>query len=193
MRELIAVEHVTLDGVVQAPGHPDEDRRGGFEHGGWHAAYVDEEFARIAGQRIAATDAYLFGRWTYEKMARFWADVPEGDIFGDTLNRTTKHVVSSTLDEPLTWRNSSLLQGEAPQAVKELKAQPGGTICLLGSGQLLRTLLEHGLVDRLLLTIDPIVLGSGTRLFEAGHGPCALELEETLGTSNGVIVASYRS
>jgi dihydrofolate reductase len=192
MRKIIVVEHLTLDGVMQAPGHPDEDRSGGFEHGGWHNAYFDEDFMEVAGEGIGRTDAYLFGRRTYESMERFWADAPDGDPFGDTLNNSQKYVVSSTLPAQLSWRNSTLLNGPLGTAVKGLKASAGQDICVLGSGRLVRALLGEGLVDELLLTIDPLLLGTGARLFGAEHGRVELELISSVVTGSGVLVGTYR-
>jgi dihydrofolate reductase len=192
MRRIVVTEHLTLDGVMQAPGDVDEDRRGGFEHGGWHTPYFDQDFMELVGPSIAQTDAYLFGRWTFESMASYWSEVPAGDAFGDTLNGTPKYVVSSTLQEPLGWRNSELLRGDLVEVVGEIKERPGGDIAVLGSGQLVRSLLQHRLVDELLLTIDPLVLGTGRRLFAGVDTMQRFELVDARPTSTGVLVATYR-
>jgi dihydrofolate reductase len=125
MRKIIVTEFLSLDGVMQAPGDPDEDRSGGFAHGGWHMPYFDEVAGSHAAQAIAETDAYLFGRRTYEIMARYWPNAPEDDPFADTLNNSAKYVVSTTLDEPLEWKNSTLLKGDLREAVAALKTRAG--------------------------------------------------------------------
>lgn len=192
MGTLIVAEQLSLDGVMQAPGAPDEDRSGGFAHGGWYMPYFDEVGMGIAAEGIADTGAYLFGRRTYEIMARHWPNVPEGDPFGDTLNGLPKYVASTTLDEPLAWQHAELLEGDVPAAVADLKRALARNIVVLGSGQLVRTLLDHDLVDELSLMVAPLVLGSGKQLFD-GRGPTIpLRLVDTATTGTGVIVASYR-
>lgn len=192
MGTLIVTEQLSLDGVMQAPGAPDEDRRGGFAHGGWYMSYFDEVGMRLAADGIADTGAYLFGRRTYEIMASYWPNVPEGDPFGDTLNGLPKYVASTTLDEPLEWKHATLLDGDVPSAVADLTRAVTKNIVVLGSGQLVRTLLHHGLVDQLTLMIAPVVLGSGARLFEAGNRRIPLRLVDTTTTGTGVIIATYR-
>lgn len=192
MGRLIVAEQLSLDGVMQAPGAPDEDRSGGFAHGGWYMPYFDEVGMAIAAEGIADTGAYLFGRRTYEIMASHWPNVPEGDPFGDTLNGLPKYVASTTLDEPLAWQHAELLEGYVPTAVADLKRAVAKNIVVLGRGRLVRTLLHHDLVDELTLMVAPLVLGSGMRLFN-GRGPTIpLRLVDTTTTGTGVIVASYR-
>lgn len=193
MRRLVVTAQLSLDGVMQGPGHPDEDRSGGFEHGGWHMPYVDEDFLRIVSAAIPETDAYLFGRRTYEIMAGYWPNAPEGDMFANTLNNTAKYVASTTLKEPLDWKNSTLLKGDVPTAVAAIKQEPGGVITVLGSGELARTLMKHDLVDEYALMIDPVLLGGGKPLFDLQGGrKDPLELVKTETTGSGVIFATYR-
>jgi dihydrofolate reductase len=191
MRKLIVNEFLSLDGVMQAPGDPDEDRSGGFAHGGWQIPYFDEDFAKFAFEGMAETDAYLFGRRTYEIMAAYWPTQPDDVPFAASLNGLPKYVASTTLSEPLEWRNSTLLQGDVAKAVAELKEQPGKNIVVLGSGELLQTLMENDLVDEYGLMINPIVLGSGKRLFREGNAKRALRLVRSMTTGTGVIVATY--
>ncbi|HWB70886.1 MAG TPA: dihydrofolate reductase family protein [Egibacteraceae bacterium] len=192
MRKLIVAEQLSLDGVMQAPGDPDEDRSGGFQHGGWHLPYFDEVAAGFVGEAIAETDAFLFGRRTYEIMARYWPNASEGDMFADTMNRLAKYVASTTLEEPLSWKNSTLLKGEVRAAVAALKREQGGNIVVLGSAQLVRTLTEHGLVDEYQLMIDPLLLGSGKRLFGQSSQPIPLRLVDAKTSSTGVLIATYQ-
>src|SRR3954453_5696129 len=155
--------YVTLDGVIQAPGHPDEDRRGGFEHGGWAARYNDEVMMHAAREGRAKSESLLFGRRTYEKMRRAWADQPDNIAFANVLNNRQKYVASRTLEGPLDWRSSTLLEGDAADAVAELKKQPGKDMVILGSGDLIQSLMQRDLIDEFVLLIHPLVLGSGRR------------------------------
>ena len=191
MRKLIVNEFLTLDGVMQGPGSPDEDRRGGFQHGGWHLPYFDEDQLLAATEGIAETDAYLFGRRTYEIMAGYWPHQPDTAPFAKTLNELPKYVVSTTLTEPLGWRNSRLIRGDVVEEVARLKQQPGRNIAVLGSGELVQTLIRHELVDEYALMIDPIVVGSGIRLFREGLPLTRLRVVGSLTTSTGVLVVRY--
>jgi dihydrofolate reductase len=192
MSRLRVVNNVTLDGVVQSPGHPDEDRRGGFEHGGWAAPYVDEVMGRTMGQGVAQGGALLFGRLTYEKMEAAWRDGPEDSPFTAVMNERRKYVASTTLEGPLDWQNSTLLEGDVAEAVAKLKEQPGGNTVILGSGELVRSLMPHDLIDELVLSIHPLVLGSALRLF-ADAGPFrAFTLVDSVTTTTGVIIATYQ-
>src|SRR5262245_58547992 len=172
MTRIVAFESITLDGVMQAPGRPDEDRRGGFEHGGWAAPYADEVSGRAAAEGGAETDALLFGRRTYEDFAGFWPRQKDNP-FTDILNNARKLVASRTLQEPLPWQHSELLDGDACDAVAALREQPGRNVVILGSGDLVRALAADGLIDQYTLLIHPLVLGSGQRLFDGGGGPPA--------------------
>jgi dihydrofolate reductase len=191
MSRIIVNENVTLDGVMQAPGRPDEDRRDGFEHGGWGQPYFDEVMGQKAGEGMARTDAFLFGRRTYEDFASVWPSMPEDNPFAAVLNERTKHVASTTLREPLPWANSVLLQGELGETVAALKERPGNDIVVLGSGDLVRSLMERDLVDRYVLWIHPLVLGSGRKLFTDGISPASMRLVDTVTTSTGVVIATY--
>jgi len=191
MRKLVVAEGLTLDGVMQAPGHPDEDRSGGFDHGGWQMPYFDEVAGEAVGKSMAETGAFLFGRRTYEIMAAHWPNVPKGDMFADVLNGMPKYVASTTLQEPLAWANSKLLGEDIPTAIKALKEENGGNIVVLGSGHLVQTLIEHDLIDEYALMIHPLVLGTGKRLFEDGLDKVCLRLLGSMMTTTGVVYASY--
>ena len=194
MSTVTVVCNLTLDGVMQGPGRPDEDRRGGFTHGGWAVPYSSDAMGRVfegMGQQAGRSGAMLFGRRTYEDFAGFWPNQPDNP-FTDALNRTQKYVVSTTLADPLPWMNSTVLAGDAAKAVAALKdEEPERDLVILGSGELIRSLLPHGLVDELTLLIHPLVLGAGQRLFASGS-EAALELIDSVGTSTGVVLARYR-
>src|SRR5918996_484083 len=164
MSRVVVTNHLTLDGVMQAPGRPDEDLRGGFEHGGWAQPYSDEVVGRAMRERMARTEALLLGRRTYEDFAGFWPKQKD-DPYTEVLDNAQKYVASTTLEEPLPWRNSTLLEGDIVEAVAELRDEARGDLVVLGSGELVRSLMPHGLVDEYLLLIHPLVLGSGSRLF----------------------------
>jgi dihydrofolate reductase len=184
---------VSLDGVMQAPARPDEDRKGGFEHGGWAQPYADAASASRAGRAEGGTDdgALLFGRKTYEDFYSVWPKRTDGNIYTEVLDRRQKYVASRTLEEPLPWANSTLLKGDAEQAVAEFKARPGGSLLVLGSGELLRSLMRCDLVDEYTLLIAPVVLGSGRRLFDERGPRFELELVEETRTTTGVVIATY--
>ena len=191
MRRVTVTEHLTLDGVMQAPGRPDEDTRGGFEHGGWAIPGNDEVMATVMGEGMARGGSLLLGRRTYEDFYGFWPHQKDNP-FTDVLNDIEKFVASRTLTEPLSWNNSTLLEGDAADAVKELKEQPGEDIGVLGSGELVQSLIRHQLVDEYLLMIHPLVLGSGRRLFPDGvHS--SLRLVDSVTTTTGVVIATYRA
>jgi len=192
MRTITVINHVTLDGVMQAPGRPDEDRRDGFEHGGWAVPYGDAVMAEFMGKGMAGGGALLFGRRTYEDFAAVWPK-QEGNPISALLNERQKYVASTTLHEPLPWANSTLLQGDAADAVARLKEQPGGDLGVLGSGQLVQSLMARNLIDEYVLTIHPLVLGSGRRLFPDGGPAAALRLVESVTTTTGVVIAVYRA
>lgn len=189
MSRIVAFESVTLDGVMQAPGRPDEDRRGGFEHGGWAAPYADPMMWEHMSS--GGSGALLFGRRTYEDFFSVWPNQPDNP-FTPVLNATPKHVASRTLEEPLPWENSHLLEGDAVDAVAGLRQLPGGDVVVLGSGELVRTLLPHGLIDEFVLLLHPLVLGTGRRLFDEGVPATAFELVESKTTKTGVVMATYR-
>jgi dihydrofolate reductase len=192
MSKIVVFELVTLDGVMQAPGRPDEDRRGGFEHGGWATPYADPVMGKAAGESMATTGAMLFGRRTYEDFYSVWPKRTDGNPFTEVLNNTQKYVASTTLKEPLPWINSTLLKGDATDAVARLREKPGKNIVVLGSGELVKSLLKRNLIDEFVLQIHPLVLGSGRRLF-SGEGPFApLKLVDTKTTTTGVVIATYQ-
>ena len=186
------VNNVTLDGVMQAPGGEDEDTRGGFTHGGWSRPYMDEVAGRFMAEGMASEGAMLFGRRTYEQFAGYWPHQTDGNPFTEVLNRTTKYVVSSTLRDPLEWENSVVLGGDPVTAVTELKAGADGSLTVLGSGVLCRSLFAAGLVDELVLSIHPLVLGSGTHLFPDTGTTSSLDLVESVPTTTGVIIGRFR-
>ena len=191
MRRIVVINHLTLDGVMQAPGRPDEDPRDGFEHGGWAQANNDEVMGRVMGARMAKGGPLLLGRRTYEDFASFWPK-QQDNPYTEALNKVQKLVASRTLTEPLPWSNSTLLKGDAADAVAELKAQPGGDIGILGSGELVQSLIRRNLIDEYVLLIHPLLLGSGRRLFPADGPVAALELVDTVTTTKGVVIATYR-
>ena len=188
---VVAFISLTLDGVMQAPGRPDEDRRGGFEHGGWGLPYADAVQGANVGRSMAETEALLFGRRTYEDFFSVWPKRTDDNPFTDVLNRTQKYVASTTLEEPLPWVNSTLLRGEAAETVAELRERPGKNLVVLGSGELVRSLMRHNLVDRYVLAIHPLILGSGRRLFDDPGSIIKLELGEATPTPTGVVIATY--
>jgi dihydrofolate reductase len=190
MRRIVVVEHLTLDGVMQSPSGLDEDRRGGFNHGGWAASDNDEVMLAEMGKGMGEADL-LFGRITYEAFYGFWPKQTEPNPFTDVLNQTQKYVASRTLSGELPWENSTLLTGDAAESVAELKAKPGKDLCVLGSGDLVQTLIRHGLVDTYQLLIHPVVLGSGQRLFREGGSLAKLRLTHSVTTTTGVVIATY--
>jgi dihydrofolate reductase len=190
--KVIVIEQLTLDGVMQAPGHPDEDPRDGFEHGGWATQRQDPAMQEAMGARMSSAWALLAGRTTYERFADYWPK-QEPNPFTETLNAAQKYVVSTTLTDPLPWQNSTLLKGDAAEAVAGLKRELDENLVVFGSGVLVRSLLPHDLVDELLLLIHPLVLGSGRRLFQdTGSSPSAFELVDSATTGTSVLMATYR-
>jgi dihydrofolate reductase len=191
MSKIVVFNNLTLDGVMQAPGHPDEDRRDGFEHGGWAAPYNDPVMAEKAAEGMAQGGPLLLGRRTYEHFFSFWPHQKDNP-FTEVLNNSQKFVASRTLEDPLPWQNSTLLKGDAAEAVAELKEQPGKDIVVLGSGGLIQSLLPANLVDEYVLLIHPLVLGSGRRMFREGSPFAALRLVDATATTTGVLIATYR-
>jgi dihydrofolate reductase len=191
MSRIVVVNHLTLDGVMQAPGRPDEDRRGGFEHGGWAPPYNDAVMGRVMGEHMARGGALLFGRRTYEDFASFWPK-QEGSPISAVLDERQKYVASTTLRAPLGWVNSTLLEGDAADAVAALKERTDGDLVILGSGALIQSLMRRNLIDEYLLTIHPLVLGSGRRLFTHDGAFAALRLVDATPTTTGVLIATYR-
>jgi dihydrofolate reductase len=190
MSRVVVFEHLTLDGVMQASGRPKEDRRGGFEHGGW-ATLWDPVIASVAQESRASTPALLLGRRTYEDFYGFWPHQTDNP-FTEVLNASQKYVVSRNLEEPLPWMNSMLLQGDAAEAVAGLKERLAGDLVVLGSGELVQTLLRHALVDELILLIHLLVRGSGRRLFADGGAHAALRLVDAKTSPTGVLIATSK-
>jgi len=194
MGKIVAVTWVTLDGVMQAPARPDEDTRDGFRFGGWSPPYGDAVMASSIGPGVSAGGSgdggLLFGRRTYEDLYGVWPQRTDNP-FTERLNAARKYVASSSLTEPLPWENSTLIKGEVPSAITELKKQLSGDLVMLGSGALLQSLMQHDLVDEFLLSIHPLVLGAGHRLFPSEGPRVPLRLTETKPTTTGVIIARY--
>lgn len=190
MSRIVVINHLTLDGVMQAPASPDEDPRDNFERGGWAVPNQDEVMGRILGKGMAeGPGRLLFGRRTYEHMYSYWPHQKDNPI-SDVLDNSQKFVVSTTLEDPLPWVNSTLLRDEA--AVAELKAREERDIVVLGSGDLLQSLMARDLIDEYLLMIHPVVLGSGRRMFRDGGPPSALTLADSVITTKGVVMATYQ-
>jgi dihydrofolate reductase len=191
MRMLRVIEFLSLDGVMQGPGAPDEDTEGGFRHGGWVQPYFDDVLGASAGEGMAATDAYLFGRKTYEKMAAYWPTAPADDPFGRHLNQTAKYVASRTLRD-VDWEPTTVISGDVADTVAKLKREPGGNIAVLGSGELVQTLAGHELVDEYFLAVFPVLLGGGKRLFRDGEELRKLTLVDSKVTTTGGLLLTYR-
>jgi dihydrofolate reductase len=191
---LIVIDFMTLDGVVQAPGGPEEDTDGGFAHGGWSHPFFDPEVMGPAiGEIMERTDALLYGRRTWEGMAAAWPD-RAGDPFADQMNAIKKYVASRTLDQDdLTWSNSELLPaGDAIGAIRELRARDGGALQMWGSPSLARQLIEHDLVDEYVLLLEPILVGGGKRVFPEDGVARTLELVSAKTAATGTLVCTYR-
>ncbi len=191
MRKIVATISLTLDGVLQAPGRPDEDRRGGFELGGWAGAYHDPVMMQAMGEGMSQGADLLFGRRTYEDFFAVWPGRTDNP-FTAVLDSSRKYVASRTLREPLPWQNSTLLIGDAEHTVARLKQQPGKDLTVLGCGDLMQTLMRHQLVDAYVLLIHPLVLGQGRRLFPENGPRSALTLVKSVTTTTGVMIATYR-
>ena len=188
MRKIVVFTNLTLDGVMQAPGRPDEDTRDGFTYGGWGAPYAAMQYVNNSD---LDTGPLLFGRRTYEDFYSVWPNRTDNP-FTPVLNNTIKYVASTTLKEPLPWMNSVLLQGNVPDAVAALRGQPGKDIVILGSGVLIESLMKHNLIDRYVLQIHPLVLGQGRRLFPENSPFASLRLVDSVATGKGVVVATYQ-
>ena len=190
--KLTTVTHVSVDGVMQGLGGADEDRRGGFERGGWALPLMDDEGGALVGRIFQRADAFLFGRWTYEVFGGYWGAIADPDNpIAAALNGRPKYVASTTLTDP-QWANSTVLSGDVAAAIAELRARPGGELQVHGSGTLVRWLLDNGLVDEIVLLVYPMVIGQGTRLFADAGPDIALELLDSQSTSTGVTMQVYR-
>jgi dihydrofolate reductase len=191
---IVVMNHITLDGVMQGPGRVDEDTRDGFVQGGWAASRSDDLVGQAMGERMAAGGGlagWLFGRRTYEDLLAHWNSVPDSP-FAEALNNAQKYVASTTLREPLPWPNSTLLDGDAVEAVARVREDRRGVLGIMGSGVLIQALRRDSLIDEYLLMIHPIVLGSGRLLFPEGP-PTELTLVDIKTSSSGVILATYEA
>jgi dihydrofolate reductase len=191
--KLTTITHVSVDGVMQGLGGPDEDRRGGFERGGWALPLFVDEAATFLNDVFQRADAFLFGRRTYEIFAGYWGVMPDPETnpIAGPLNARPKYVVSTTLTDP-QWANTTVLSGDVAAAIGELKANPGGELQVHGSGNLVRWLFDNQLVDEITLLTYPVVIGQGTRLFPDTGPDTALELVDSRATSTGVTIQVYR-
>jgi dihydrofolate reductase len=192
MRKVIVNEFLSLDGVAQAPGAADEDTTGGFEHGGWHMRYFDDLSQKWVLEGLTQAGGFLLGRRTYEIFATYWPNAPEEEqVIARPLNTLPKYVASTTLTEPLEWQNSTLLQGDVEQAVTALKREDGADLHVIGSTNLVQTLIEHDLVDEFRVMIDPVTLGGGKRIFRDDGALRPLRLVDGQVTTTGAFLATY--
>ena len=192
MRKVIVNEFVSLDGVAQAPGGEEEDTSGGFAHGGWSMQYMDEPAMTTVLGSINEAGAFLLGRRTYELFASYWPNAPEEEqVIAEPINTKPKHVASRTLENPLQWQNSAVLDGDVADAVAALKQEHGGDIHVICSLDLLKTLLERDLVDEFRLMVDPVSLGGGKRLFPEDGTMRPLRLVDSQVTTTGAILSTY--
>jgi len=191
MSKIIVFNSLTLDGIMQAPARPDEDVRGGFQNGGWATPYSDPEMGKAAAESGATAGGLLLGRRTYEDFYNVWPQRTDNP-YTEVLNNSQKYVASRTLKEPLPWMNSTLLKGDVPEAVKALKAQQEKDLVILGSGELIQTLMRNQLIDQYVLLIHPLVLGTGQQLFREGSPYSTLQLVDSKTTPKGVVIATYQ-
>jgi len=192
VRKLVVSEFLTLDGVMQSPGYPDEDPSGGFEYGGWQMPLFDDAARKVITEGMAATGGFLLGRVTYEIFAGYWPTAPAEEPLAEIINSLPKYVVSTTLEEPLAWNNSHLIKGDVAGEVTKLKHETGKDLQVIGSGELVQTLMRHDLIDEYRLMINPVVLGKGKRLFREGVPKNSLQLVDSETSSTGVLIATYQ-
>jgi dihydrofolate reductase len=190
MSKVVVVNNLTLDGVMQGPGRVDEDTRDGFTQGGWAQKYADDIAGTVMSQHMAGTSALLLGRRTYVDFSGFWQRQGVDNPFTQVLTNTQKYVASNTLPAQQAWANTTVLPGQATDAVADLRAEPGKDIVVLGSGELVRSLILHDLVDEYLLLVHPLVLGHGRHLFTADK-QADLTLVDSAPTTTGVLVLTY--
>src|SRR6266545_1058114 len=192
MSNVVVINHVTMDGVMQSPGRAEEDTRDGFTHGGWSSRNADDQVVAATYARVEEGGGLqlLLGRRSYQGMLGYWNT--QDSPFKEGLNNAPKYVASRTLREPLPWPNSTLLDGDVPEAVAQLKRELTGDLHVMGSGELIQTLMRHDLIDEYLLFIHPVVLGSGRRMFTDGSPPATLRLVDATTTTRGVIIATYQ-
>jgi dihydrofolate reductase len=192
---IVVINHLTLDGVAQAPARPDEDVRGGFQHGGWANRHADAVMGNALAARMAQAgpeDGLLFGRFTYEDLYAYWPKRTDNP-YTEQLNKSRKYVASRTWQGPLPWSNSILLRGDAAEAVTRLKKEePHRNLCVMGSLELGQSLMRAGLVDEYMLFIHPLVIGTGFRMFPDGGAFAKLRLVEATTTTTGVLIGTYR-
>ncbi len=192
MRKLIVQEWMSFDGVVQAPGSPDEDKSGGFKHGGWHLPYFDDMSRNWVVENLTQASGYLLGRRTYENFAGHWPNASaEEQVIAQPLNTRPKYVASTTLKEPLAWQNSTVLKGNVTKAVATLKQKDGGNLLVIGSAKLVQSLIDFDLVDEFRVMIDPLVVGGGKRIFGDDGALKPLRLVDSRVTTTGAILATY--
>jgi dihydrofolate reductase len=192
MRKVIADEWMTLDGVIQAPGQANEDTTGGFAHGGWHVGYFDDLAQRRVVDSVVTAGGFLLGRRTYEIFTAHWPNASEEEqVRAEPLNTKPKYVASRMLAEPLAWQNSTVLQDDVGEAVAALKQEDGQDLHVIGSSELVQTLVAHDLVDEFRVMIDPVVVGGGKRLFRDDGALRPLRLLDSQMTTTGVIIATY--
>jgi dihydrofolate reductase len=192
MRKVIVQDWMTFDGVVQAPGTADEDTTGGFGHGGWSSRYFDEISMKWVVRNLTAAGGFLLGRRTYESFAAHWPNASEEEqVLAEPLNARPKYVASRTLTEPLEWQNSTVLRGDVAEAVAALKQQDGDDLLVMGSTELVQTLIEHDLVDEFQVMIDPVVVGGGKRIFRDDGALRSLRLVDSQVTTTGAIIVTY--
>ena len=192
MRRVIVMDFMTLDGVVQAPGKTDEDRSGGFKHGGWQMRYIDDLSMRWIQERISSAGGFLLGRRTYEIFAAYWPNAPrEEQALARPMNNLPKYVASRTLSKPLGWQNARLLEGDVLQAVAALKREQGGDLLVPGSTQLVQSLVERDLIDEFQLMVDPLFVGGGKRLFRDDGVLRTLRLVQSQITPSGALIVRY--
>lgn len=191
MGKIVVFNSLTLDGVMQAPGRSDEDMRGDFPYGGWATPYADSEMGKAAAESGATAGGLLLGRRTYEDFYHVWPNRTDNP-YTEVLNNSQKYVASRTLKEPLPWMNSTLLKGDVAEAVRLLKTQQDKDLVILGSGELIQTLMQYGLIDQYVLLIHPLILGTGRHLFREGSAYSTLRLVDSKATPNGVVIATYQ-
>jgi dihydrofolate reductase len=192
MAKVVLSTFLSLDGVMQAPGGPDEDRSGGFEHGGWQMPYFDDIAGQAVSEGFATSGGMLLGRKTYDIFAAYWPNQPDDDQIAGAMNAMPKYVASTTLQEPLDWSNSTLLKGDIAEEVTKLKKQPGKDLQVIGSGDFAQTLMQNDLVDEYRLMVHPVVLGNGKRLFRDGSKKIPLRLIDSTTSSTGVLILIYQ-
>ena len=192
MRNLVVGTFLSLDGVMQGPGGPEEDRSGGFDKGGWLVPLFDDMMGQFMDESLGRADGLILGRKTYEIFAAHWPHVGKDDPMGAKLNSVQKYVASRTLNR-VEWKNSTLIKGDVVEKIRALKNERGGDLHIAGSGDLIQTLLKHNLIDEFHLLIFPVLLGKGKRLFAEGTLPAKLEVVETRTSTTGVMIQIYKA